>query len=233
MMANGQAVAQPQDPATPEESQIVGPPTPGPAVPAVAQYVYVPMTTKQKLSWTVGCIVDPTWIINSAARAGLDQWRNGPSTWGQGAEGYARRFGAAHELEAFEDAVWFAGSALDHEDPRYLRSGRSGFLPRLTDSLKVAFLSRRDNGSIGFAYARTVAGLGTEMVEGVVFPDEEPFTTGNILTSALRYVGLREALSVGREFLPDVFRRVGELVRDSGIPLTTPIRPLPPSPPRN
>ena len=222
VMAYGQTVAVPQDSGV---QSAVAPPDP--------LYVYVPMTTRQKFNWTMGCIWSPTWILYSGARAGLDQWKNGPPEWGQGAKGYARRFGAAHELEAFEDTVWFAGAALTHEDPRYLRSGRSGFLPRLADALKVGMLSRRDNGSVGFAYARTVAGLGTALFEGVAFPDEEAFTTRSALLTALQYVVLREAQSIGREFLPDLLKgHASKAVRNLGVPLTAPARPLPAAPPQ-
>jgi hypothetical protein len=226
VMAYGQTAAAPQDAVSPTD-------TLGSVAPQAAPvYVYVPMSTRQKFNWTMGCIVSPTWILYSGARASFDQLRNDPASWGQGAKGYARRFAAAHTLEAFEDTVWFAGAALTHEDPRYLRSGRRGFFPRLADALAVGMLSRRDNGSVGFAYARTVAGLGTEMFEGVVFPDERPFTAGSMLTEALRYVILREAQSVGREFLPDILKGdASKAVRNLGVPLTTPV-PAQPSPVR-
>jgi hypothetical protein len=238
VLAHGQAVVAPQEDVSSQAAAIApapelggtsvaasAPPEQGPAAPL---YAYVSMTTRQKLNWTMGCIVSPTWLLYSGARAGLDQWRDAPASWGQGAKGYARRYAAAHELETFEDTVWFAGAALTHEDPRYLRSGRNGFLPRLVDALEVGMLSRRDNGSVGFAYARTVAGLGTEMFEGVVFPDEEPLTAGTILVSMLRYVALREAQSVGREFLPDLLKgNASRAVRNLGLPLTTPVLPRP------
>ena len=60
-------------------------------------------------------------------------------------------------------SVLFAGVALDHEDLRYPRSERHGFSPRTGDALRQALLSRRDDGSLGFAYARTVSDLGTTM----------------------------------------------------------------------
>jgi hypothetical protein len=238
VLAHGQAVVAPQEDVSSQAAIIapapelasasvaaIAPPAQGPVAPL---YVYVPMTNRQKLNWTMGCIVSPTWLFYSGARAAFDQWRDDPASWGQGAKGYARRYAAAHELEAFEDTVWFAGAALTHEDPRYLRSGRNGFLPRLLDALEVGMLSRRDNGSVGFAYARTVAGLGTEMFEGVVFPDERAFTTGAIVTAAFRYVILREAQSVGREFLPDLLKGdASRAVRNLGLPLTTPVRPQP------
>ncbi len=208
--------AQPEDPsAAAANITPFGPP---------ADY-YTPMTSRQKLNWTMGCIIDPKWLLYSGARAALDQWRDDPPSWGQGAQGYARRFAAAHELEAFEDTVWFAGDQLNHEDPRYLRSGRVGFFPRLLDSLEVGMLSRRDNGTIGFSYARSVAGLGTEMFQGLVFPDERAFTMGAIVTAVSRYILLREAQSVGREFLPDLLKGdASRAVRNLGLPLTGPVR---------
>lgn len=241
LSANGQSFRESRDVVPPIESPAAGPaPAVAPASPdglatppaslppAVPLDAYVPMTARQKFSWTVGCVVDWKWILYSGARAGVDQWDNSPAQWKQGARGYARRYEAAHTLEAFEDTAWFAGAALHHEDPRYLRSGRSGFFPRLADALKVGLLSRRDNGSIGFSYARTVAGLGTEMFERVVFPDAEAFTAGSIALDALWYVGLHEAQSVGREFLPDILRgRASTAVRNLGIPLTAPTRPRP------
>jgi len=226
VMAYGQTVAAPRDDAPPDESQAAAAPVN--TAPADPLYMYVPMTDRQKLAWTVGCVIDWKWLLYSGARAGFDQWRDDPPTWKQGARGYARRFEAAHTLEAFEDTVWFAGAALHHEDPRYLRSGRNGFFPRLADALKVGLLSRRDNGAIGFSYARTVAGLGTEMFARVVFPDEKAFTAGSILLDVLRYVGLREAQSIGREFLPDILKRdAARAVRNLGLPLTAPARPQP------
>ena len=203
------------------------------APPADPPYVYAPMSNRQKFNWTMGCIWSPTWLFYSGARAGLDQWKNDPSSWGQGVKGYARRFGAAHELEAFEDTVWFAGAALTHEDPRYLRSGRTGFFPRLADALEVGLLSRRDSGSVGFAYARTVAGMGTKMFERVVFPDQDAFTTRSILMDAVGYVALREAQSIAREFLPDILKgNASKAVRNLSVPLTAPARPLPAAPPQ-
>jgi len=231
VMAYGQTVAAPQQAASPAAASaaadVAAPATPPPDPP----YVYNTMTNRQKFNWTVGCIWSPTWLFYSGARAAFDQWRDDPPQWRLGAEGYARRYAAAHELEAFEDTVWFAGDVLTHEDPRYLRSGREGFFPRLADALEVGMLSRRDDGTVGFAYARTVAGMGTEMFERIAFPDEEAFTTGSILTDLLHYVILREAQSVGREFLPDLLKRdAAKALSNLDIPLTTPARPLPAAP---
>lgn len=204
--------------AQPAAAQAAGPATPKAVEPlaiadlAAPTAAYVPMSNRQKFNWTVGSVVSPTWIFYSGVKAGLDQWQSNPPQWRQGASGYGRRFAAAHTLEAFDDVVWFAGAALTHEDVRYSRSTRTGFWPRTADALKLALMTRRDDGSIGFAYARTVAGLGTTMFQRVIYPDRPAFTTRSIGFSVLSYVGVREALSLMREFLPDILRGRGSSV---------------------
>jgi hypothetical protein len=76
-------------------------------------------------------------------------------------------------------------SKLDHEDLRRLRSEKTGFWPRTGDAIKFAFEARRDNGSVGFAYARFVSTL------------ERVFSRTNCILTSLR-----------REVCPTISRAV-------------------------
>jgi hypothetical protein len=107
-------------------------------------------------------------------------------------------------LAAFRQSVLFAGAALSHEDLRNPRSERHGFFPRTADALRLALLTRRDDGSLGFAYARTVSDLGTAMLTMAVYPDRRPFTGRSMLRVGAAYFAGREAFGVVREFTPDV-----------------------------
>jgi hypothetical protein len=145
-------------------------------------------------------------VLFAGLGAGYSQWRNRPPQWGQGAEGYGRRFGTIYGISAFRQSVLFAGSALHHEDVRRLRSDRHGFWPRTGDALRLAFLSRRDDGSLGFAYARVVSDLGTMALAMEVYPDRRRFTPRTMSRATLSYGVGREALSVLREFTPDLLK---------------------------
>lgn len=172
---------------------------------ATAPGDYSPLTNGQKFGCTVGVLAHPTFLAGIGLGAGIAQLQHAPSQWELGAEGYARRFGTLYGIAAFRQSVLFAGTALLHEDPRPLRSQRHGFLPRTADALKLALLSRRDDGSLGFAWARSVADLGTGTLGMAVYPGH-PITGRSMMTLSLFYFAGREGSGVVREFAPDVMK---------------------------
>jgi hypothetical protein len=183
----------------------VAPSLPSPLAPKGTP-AYTPQTTRRKFNRTIGRLVSPLWLASTGLSAGLSQWRHSPTQWGQGAEGYARRFGAIYGLAAFRQSVLFAGVALDHEDLRYPRSQRRGFFPRTGDALRLALQARRSGGSLGFAFARTVSDLSTTMLARAVYPDRKALTGRTVARLTLAYFAGREAFSVVREFTPDVLK---------------------------
>jgi hypothetical protein len=188
---------------------------PSQPVPVRGMPQYTPLTDRQKLDRTVGRLIRPTWLLFTGLSAGYSQWQHRPPQWGQGSEGYARRFGTVYALAGFRQSVLLAGSALNHEDVRYPRSERHRFFPRMGDAFKQAMMSRRDDGSLGFACARTVSDLGTTMLTMAVYPDHHPFTGREMLRVAAVYLAVREAFSVVREFTPDVVKalHLGRLMK--------------------
>jgi hypothetical protein len=164
---------------------------------------YSPLTSGQKFGCTVGVLAHPTFLVGIGIGSGIAQLQHAPSQWELGAEGYGRRFGTLYGIAAFRQSVLFAGTRLLHEDPRPLRSERHGFLPRTADALKLGLLSRRDDGSLGFAWARSVADLGTGTLGMAVYPGH-PITGRSMMTLSLGYFAGREASSVFGEFAPDV-----------------------------
>ena len=166
---------------------------------------YVPLTGGEKFGCTMGVLVRPSFFVGIGLGAGIAQLEHAPSQWGQGAEGYGRRFGTFYGVAAFRQSVLFAGTSLLHEDPRPLRSQRHGFAPRTVDALKLAMQSRRDDGSRGFAWARTVADMGTGTLGMSVYPGH-PITGRSTLNLSLAYFAGREASSEFSEFAPDIVR---------------------------
>jgi len=170
---------------------------------SIAPAHYSPLTNGQKFDCTVGILAHPTFLVGTGLGAGIAQLEHAPSQWPLGAEGYGRRFGTFYGIAAFRQSVLFAGTALTHEDPRPLPSERHGFVPRTVDALKFGLQSRRDDGSLGFAWARSVADLGTGTLAMAVYPGH-PITGRSMMTLSLGYFAGREASSVFSEFAPDI-----------------------------
>ena len=170
---------------------------------SVAPAHYSPLTNGQKFDCTVGVLAHPTFLVGIGLGAGIAQLQHAPAQWELGAEGYGRRFGTFYGIAAFRQSALFAGTALLHEDPRPLRSERHGFLPRTADALKLGLQARRDDGSLGFAWARSVADLGTGTLAMAVYPGH-PITGRSMATLSLGYFAGREVSSVFSEFAPDV-----------------------------
>ena len=125
-------------------------------------------------------------------------------------EGYGHRFGIFAGLLATRQSLLFTTSKLDHEDLRRLRSEKSGFWPRTGDAIKFAFEARRDDGSVGFAYARFVSDFGTGILARQLYPNQTAGSLantqprGSILQFALSTVAADVVGNVFFEFSPDI-----------------------------
>jgi hypothetical protein len=94
---------------------------------------------------------EPVTFAAAGFGAGIDQADNWDPSFGQGAAGYGKRFGANFADQAsflfFKD---FAYPAIFSEDPRYYRLIHASGGRRLLHAVDHAFLAHRDNGAVMF-----------------------------------------------------------------------------------
>src|SRR4051812_14175175 len=87
-----------------------------------------PMTPKSKFGMAIRTVTDPVSFLAVAGIAGAEQYHKTFPGYGQGAEGYAKRFGSTYTDTV---ASRMLGSAvfpvLFHQDPRYFIVGREAF----------------------------------------------------------------------------------------------------------
>jgi hypothetical protein len=112
---------------------------------------YVPnavaLTPKQKFELAWKSTLDPVTFVGIGVFAGLQQAGDQDSGYGQGAQGYAKRYGAF-----YGDVVigTFIGSAalpsLFKQDPRYFYKGTGSKGSRLLYALGSPFVCKGDNG---------------------------------------------------------------------------------------
>lgn len=168
-----------------------------------------PLTVSQKAGLWVKNSVSVSAFLGSAVGAGIGQATNSPSGYGQGAEGYGKRFGA---LMAEHATTEFAGTfvipSLTRQDPRYFVHGQGTFGARLGHALSRVVVAPNDNGGYGFNWGGVLGPLVGETVANAYLPVHEQ--TG--ARTAQRYAGeiaVKAGTNVLREFWPDIFKHLG------------------------
>ncbi len=130
-----------------------------------------PLTAAQKLQLGWKTVIDPEVLLSSAITAGIEQWRNTYRQFGQGMEGYGKRFGAD-----YADTVngVFIGhiltQAVFHQDPRYFYKGTGGFRKRALYAIATAFVCKGDNGRWQPDYSDVIGGLAAGEISTLYYP---------------------------------------------------------------
>jgi hypothetical protein len=119
-----------------------------------------PLTTKQKFHVATRSIFDPVVFLATGAAAGVEQYRNTFPAYGQGAQGYAKRYGAEYADEVsnrmFSSAIY---PSLFHQDPRYFYKGTGSKRSRALYAITRAIVTRGDNGQQQPNYSRILGGF--------------------------------------------------------------------------
>jgi hypothetical protein len=160
-----------------------------------------PLTPKQKFQLAWKDTVDPFTFGITAAVAGMEQAADQYGGYGQGAEGYGKRYGAA-----YADLVTstFIGSAilpsLLHQDPRYFYRGTGTTRARLLYAIANAVICKGDNKRWQANYSSILGNLASAGISNLYYPAKD---TGVALTfeTALIDTGAAAAGNILEEFV--------------------------------
>ncbi|MGC2403401.1 MAG: carboxypeptidase-like regulatory domain-containing protein [Acidobacteriaceae bacterium] len=166
-----------------------------------------PMTSGQKYQLAARSVADPFNFIGTGLFAAAEQWRNSSPGYGQGAQGYAKRYGAAYADEALSRMI---GSAimpsLLHQDPRYFYRGSGSMKTRAFYAIKSAVICRGDNGKLEPNYSYLVGAFASGGISNLYHPASD------------RGLGL----TVGNGFLNIASHALDNLVREFVLRKLTP-----------
>jgi len=110
-----------------------------------------PLKTSQKFRLFAKTAFDPVIVAIAAAQAGVSQADNQFKQYGQGAEGYGKRFGAAYADQVSSGFFRnFLYPTIFKQDPRYFRLGHGGFVHRFGYSLAQGVVCHTDSGGRAF-----------------------------------------------------------------------------------
>jgi hypothetical protein len=114
-----------------------------------------PMTAGQKFRLATRSVFDPVVFLTTGIGAGIEQATNKYASYGQGAAGYAKRYGADFGNEVSNRMLSGATfPSLFHQDPRYFYKGIGSPPSRFLYAVSRAVVTRGDNGNSQPNYSR-------------------------------------------------------------------------------
>ena len=167
-----------------------------------------PLSRTQKLHIALRTATDPVAFGIAAFDAGLSQAQNDFSGYGQGAQGYAKRFGASY-ADNFDGTL--LGNAifpiLLKQDPRYFRRGTGSFTSRFLYSVSTTVWCKNDNGTWGPNYSNILGNLAAGGISNLYYPASDrgaglTFERGFTVTAYGAFGG------VFNEFWPDIAKKI-------------------------
>ncbi|HEV2830002.1 MAG TPA: hypothetical protein VGW76_20545 [Pyrinomonadaceae bacterium] len=108
---------------------------------------YVFPTHAERFKRYVDSAVGPFTLARTAVSAGINQWRDNPEEWEQGASGYGKRFASSFGKHAIQQTITYGLDEALGLDTGFKRSTRQGFGPRLKDALLDNVTSRNRKGN--------------------------------------------------------------------------------------
>jgi hypothetical protein len=177
-----------------------------------------PLNAKQKFSLAARDTLDFTTFIGVSAGAGIQQARNSYPGFGQGAEGYAKRWGALFATGRTSDFLSRAVfPSLFHQDPRYFYQGSGTKWSRTKHAVAYAFVARSDSGHLMPNYSYFLADVASGALSNVYYPASSR-GAGLVFTTAAEGLGGRAAQNLVREFF---FKHLTKNVSGKGKPAST------------
>jgi hypothetical protein len=167
-----------------------------------------PMTVKQKFQVSVRSSFDWFQYPWYGALAGISQARNSEPGYGQGAEGYAKRYASQFADGTIENFMVNAVvPSLLHTDPRYYQMGKGSALKRTGYALSRLFVTRTDSGHNTFNVGEIGGSFAAAAISTYSYHPEADKTLSNTATVWGAQVGYDAIRIVLNEFWPDLRRK--------------------------
>jgi hypothetical protein len=163
----------------------------------------LPMAQKDKFHFYLKTTFGSSTLLMSAASAGIRQAKNSIPEWGQGMEGYGKRFGSSYGQRVINHSIVFGLESILHEDPRYHKSESSGVWRRAFHAVGQSFISHKDSGGIRPGYTSFIGIAGEVYISRQWYPARTR-TTANYFEDGAISFGADIARNILREFWPDV-----------------------------
>jgi hypothetical protein len=165
-----------------------------------------PLTVKQEFDLQWRSTFDPVEFPYVGLLAGISQARDSDPGYGQGALGYAKRYGAGF-LDSIDEnfMVGAVYPSLLRQDPRYYQLGKGGFFHRAGYSISRIVVGRSDAGNREFNFSE-VLGSATGAAIGTTYRVGSEKSVGDACSDWVTQMGWDTVSNLLKEFWPDIRR---------------------------
>jgi hypothetical protein len=161
-----------------------------------------PLTANEKFRLFATDATRPYQFVAAAAVSGISMTSHENRGFGQGGEGFAKRFGAAMGDEASSAFFGeFLYPSLFRQDPRYFRRGTGTGGDRAGYAISRVLITRSDSGKKQFNFSKVLGAMSSGALANAYYPDSER-TVGRTFTTIGINLGTAAGLNLVKEFWP-------------------------------
>jgi hypothetical protein len=168
----------------------------------------VPLTAKLKFRLALKVASDPITATGIAFLSAVQQAGDTPD-YGQGAQGFGKRYGA-NTADGFSD-IMIGGAILPsllHQDPRYFYQGTGTKKSRIAHAMFHPFVCKGDNGNWQPNYSSLGGDLASSAISNLYYPQSNRGTDLVFVNFAIS-TAERVATSLAQEFVLQKIRLQG------------------------
>lgn len=161
-----------------------------------------PLDAKQKFELAARTVVDPFTFVFVGGAAGVQQAQNHFRGYGQGTEGYAKRFGAGYA--DMVSGTFIGGAILPsllRQDPRYFYKGTGSKPTRFLYAIANAFICKGDNGRWQPNYSNMLGSLAAGGISNLYYPKQDRDGVGLTFENAAIGIGSTAVANLFQEFV--------------------------------
>ena len=157
-----------------------------------ASYVWnaAPLSPGQKFHLALRASVDPFTFIAAGVAAGIEQAQDTYEEYGQGAPGFAKRYGAAYADGFIGNMI--GGAVLPvvfRQDPRYFYKGTGSVSSRALYALSTVFRARGDDGHWEPNYSNLLGDLAAGAISNLYYPADDRGVQHTLDNAAIAVAG--------------------------------------------
>jgi hypothetical protein len=167
-----------------------------------------PLSSSEKFKLAMMKSISPATFLGSAFGAGIRQATDTPEGYGQGAEGYGKRFGSSLATHASTNLLGtFLLASIAHHDPRHFVQGNGSLRQSVKYGAQRMIITRADDGQKAFNWDGLLAPLLASALSNAYKPEAER-TAGKTFARYGTSVGISTGLNMLKEFWPTITKKV-------------------------